>query len=261
MSLSNIKNKLSNESNLKLINRNPYGFSSSDHINRISSNYRLHNGTQRDSSNNSIYDTQNYANNNKLNKNLEGSSLVSNNLMYNNNSHNENNTNLNTGNNNISNDNTTPNNTFQNSLHDTVFVQSKPRYEFYGYAFYLVSFLALSIYLIWAFSTEAFFQKIGFYYYPNRYWAIALPDYVVVIILFYFAIFLSYNFIHTPSFNSLNTVTDKYSNLMKNVKYTRVEDDDDIPDLQDIPISIVNAYLYSDSFYPPSEPYSTYSPT
>lgn len=47
---------------------------------------------------------------------------------------------------------------------------------------------------------------------------------------------------------------------MKSVKFSRLEDNDDIPELQDIPISIVNAYLYSDSFNPPSEPYSTYSP-
>jgi len=48
---------------------------------------------------------------------------------------------------------------------------------------------------------------------------------------------------------------------MKNVKYTRLEEDDDIPDLQDIPISIVNAYLYSDSFNLPGQSYSTYSPS
>jgi len=54
---------------------------------------------------------------------------------------------------------------------------------------------------------------------------------------------------------------DKYSNLMKSVNYSRLEEDNDIPDLQDIPISIVNAYLYSDSFNQQNEQYSTYSPS
>ncbi|OUM64216.1 hypothetical protein PIROE2DRAFT_42774, partial [Piromyces sp. E2] len=83
---------------------------------------------------------------------------------------------------------------------------SKPAYEFYGYAFYLVSFLAMGLWLLWAFSTESFSNKIGFTYYPKRYWAIALPDYIVICILFGVVIFLCYNFIHTPSFDSLNTI-------------------------------------------------------
>jgi len=252
---NNIRSKLSSENNLKHLSRNPYSFNSSDHINfsRTSSNYRIHNASQKDLTSNSQLNPQN--NNNKSNKNLDNSPIfTNNNILYNSNS----NSNLNQ-NNNIANNNNL-NNNFQNSIHDTLFIQSKPAYEFYGYAFYLVSFVAMFLWLVWAFFSE-YINNLGFTYYPNRYWAVAIPDYIIICILFYVVIFLCYNFIHTPSFDSLNTVTDKYSNLMKSVNYSRLEEDNDIPDLQDIPISIVNAYLYSDSFNQQNEQYSTYSPS
>ncbi|ORX64968.1 PIG-P-domain-containing protein [Anaeromyces robustus] len=138
------------------------------------------------------------------------------------------------------------NNFFQNKTY------SEMTYEFYGFAFYLISFLAFILWLIWAFttkSTDSYLKEhFGFTYFPKRYWAVVIPNYIIMCILFYVVIFLCYNFIHTPSFNSLNTITDKYSILMKNAKYIRLENDEDIPELQDIPISVVNAYLYSDSF-------------
>lgn len=202
MNINNVKNKLINDSNFKAMNRNPYGFISSDHINRTASNYNLQN--QRDLSSNSLFDTQNYINSNKFNKNLDTSPVLNNSVIYNNNNII----------NNLNNSNT-KDNTFKNSLHDTVFIQSKPTYEFYGYAFYLVSFFGICIWLIWAFSSEEFLKRMGLTYYPKKYWAIAIPDYIVVCVLFYVVIFLGYNFIHTPSFDSLNTVTGNFTNNIR----------------------------------------------
>ncbi|ORX56464.1 PIG-P-domain-containing protein [Piromyces finnis] len=222
------------------------------------SNYRIHNASQKDFFS-STYNAHNQINNNRFDNSL---SYSNNNLIYNNNNSNNNsnnNNNINFNENNTLSGNNNINNSYQSSLHNKVFNHSKPVYEFYGYAFYLVSFLGMGIWLFWAFSSESFSKKIGFTYYPKKHWAIAIPNYIVISILFCVAIFLCYNFIHTPSFDSLNTVTDKHSNLMKNVKYTRLEEDNDIPDLQDIPISITNAYLYSDLFNSSSEPYSSYS--
>ncbi|POG65873.1 uncharacterized protein OCT59_011827 [Rhizophagus irregularis] len=119
-----------------------------------------------------------------------------------------------------------------------------PTYEYYGFALYLLSFIAFVIYLLWAYLPDEVLISLGITYYPDRYWALALPVWTFVLVLFIYAAFISINFLNTSPFDSYNTITDDYANIGQNLSQLSGITDDFVPELHDIPIGIVNACLY-----------------
>ncbi|KAG9307795.1 hypothetical protein G9A89_023360 [Geosiphon pyriformis] len=115
---------------------------------------------------------------------------------------------------------------------------------YYGFVLYLVSIMAYVIYLIWAYLPDEALISLGITYYPSRYWALALPVWTFVLILFIYIAFISINFLNTAPLDSFNTITDDYANIGQDLSRLSVIKDDFVPELHDIPIGIVNACLY-----------------
>jgi phosphatidylinositol N-acetylglucosaminyltransferase subunit P len=68
-----------------------------------------------------------------------------------------------------------------------------PTYEYYGFALYLASSVAFLIYLLWAYLPSPFLHQLGIHYYPNRWWALAVPAWLVVGVVYIFVALASYN--------------------------------------------------------------------
>lgn len=68
-----------------------------------------------------------------------------------------------------------------------------PTYEYYGFALYLFSSLAFGLYLLWSYLPSPFLHALGIYYYPNRWWSLALPAWLVVAVIWVFVALASYN--------------------------------------------------------------------
>ncbi|KAF0496463.1 PIG-P-domain-containing protein [Gigaspora margarita] len=119
-----------------------------------------------------------------------------------------------------------------------------PTYEYYGFVLYLLSFIAFAIYLLWAYLPKEVLESLGITYYPDRYWALALPVWSFVLVLFIFVAFISINFLNTAPLDSFNTITDDNANVGQNLSQLSKITDDFVPELHDIPIGIVNACLY-----------------
>jgi phosphatidylinositol glycan class P protein len=68
-----------------------------------------------------------------------------------------------------------------------------PTYEYYGFALYFVSSAAFLIYLLWAYLPSPFLHQLGIYYYPNRWWALAVPAWLVVLLVYVYVALASYN--------------------------------------------------------------------
>jgi phosphatidylinositol glycan class P protein len=68
-----------------------------------------------------------------------------------------------------------------------------PTYEYYGFALYLASSLFFLMYTLWAYLPSPFLHQLGIYYYPNRWWALAIPCWLVVLVLWIYAALQSYN--------------------------------------------------------------------
>ncbi|KAL6863033.1 Vacuolar protein sorting-associated protein 8 [Amphichorda felina] len=84
-----------------------------------------------------------------------------------------------------------------------------PTYEYYGFALYLFSSLAFLVYLLWSYLPSPFLHALGIYYYPNRWWAVATPAFLVMTIVYIYVALASYNIeMLTVPLSSTETIVD-----------------------------------------------------
>jgi phosphatidylinositol glycan class P protein len=68
-----------------------------------------------------------------------------------------------------------------------------PTYEYYGFALYLASSAAFLMYILWAYIPAPMLHQMGIHYYPNRWWALAVPCWLVVLVIYIYVALASYN--------------------------------------------------------------------
>jgi phosphatidylinositol glycan class P protein len=68
-----------------------------------------------------------------------------------------------------------------------------PTYEYYGFALYLASSAAFVMYILWAYLPSPFLYQLGIHYYPDRWWALAVPAWLVICVIYVFVALASYN--------------------------------------------------------------------
>ncbi|KAI9742380.1 MAG: Vacuolar protein sorting-associated protein 8 [Claussenomyces sp. TS43310] len=89
-----------------------------------------------------------------------------------------------------------------------------PTYEYYGFVLYLFSSLAFLIYLLWSYLPSPFLHALGIYYYPNRWWSLAIPSFLVMTLVYIYVALASYNAGHlTLPLSSIETIIDEAANV------------------------------------------------
>lgn len=84
-----------------------------------------------------------------------------------------------------------------------------PTYEYYGFVLYLFSSLSFLIYLLWSFLPSPFLHALGIYYYPNRWWSLAVPSFLVMTVVYIYVALQSYNTeVLTLPLNAIQTIVD-----------------------------------------------------
>ena len=68
-----------------------------------------------------------------------------------------------------------------------------PTYEYYGFTLYLTSSLCFIVYILWSYLPSPFLHQLGIYYYPNRWWALAIPAWTVMFGVYIYVALASYN--------------------------------------------------------------------
>lgn len=68
-----------------------------------------------------------------------------------------------------------------------------PTYEYYGFTLYMTSSLAFIVYLLWAFLPSPFLHQLGIEYYPDRWWALAIPAWIFMLVVYIYVALGSYN--------------------------------------------------------------------
>jgi phosphatidylinositol glycan class P protein len=85
-----------------------------------------------------------------------------------------------------------------------------PTYEYYGFALYLGSSAAFLMYILWAYVPAPMLHQMGIYYYPNRWWALAIPCWLVMLIIYIYVALASYNTQYlTLRLNSIENLVDE----------------------------------------------------
>lgn len=119
--------------------------------------------------------------------------------------------------------------------------------EVYGFVGAISTLVGFTVFLIWAYLPEPWLHTMGITYYPNRYWAMAIPAYVLVAILFVVSFYASLNYMATPPPHSLNSLFDEYTRSPSVVtcgSQSLYEADRPIHAISDIPITGVNALVF-----------------
>jgi len=120
--------------------------------------------------------------------------------------------------------------------------------EVYGFVFWITSFLCYGLYLLWAFLPDTVLVQLGVTYYPDHYWAIAVPTYICFCGCFVIVTYISINFIITEPLDSFSLITDSHSVIVEDSIVRNFEADDKLPALGDIPITVINKLLYQNYF-------------
>ncbi|KAK7261272.1 hypothetical protein RIF29_27581 [Crotalaria pallida] len=117
--------------------------------------------------------------------------------------------------------------------------------EVYGFVGSITTVVASVIFLVWAYVPESWLQSIGISYYPSRYWALAVPTYVMVTIALGLVFYVGLNFISTPSPASLYTVFDEFSRDPSSLDCSLEQDEKPIEPISDIGIDRINNMMFN----------------
>ncbi|XP_010056485.2 phosphatidylinositol N-acetylglucosaminyltransferase subunit P isoform X1 [Eucalyptus grandis] len=118
--------------------------------------------------------------------------------------------------------------------------------EVYGFVGSITTVVATVIFFTWAYVPEHWLHAVGIYYYPSRYWALAVPTYIVVTVALALAFYIGLNFLSTPPPTSLNTLFDEFTRDPSIFGPLGEGDELPIEPLSDIPINEINRLMFDD---------------
>lgn len=114
----------------------------------------------------------------------------------------------------------------------------------YGFALYLGASCGYALYLVWAVVPDQLLHSLGLTYWPQKYWAMAVPIHVLVCLtLFVTCIYPAINLMLVPPVNDSRIITDEFAISADSVNNS----DRGIPAVSDLRISDVCRHLYLDS--------------
>eukprot|EP01129_Flabellula_baltica_P004046 TRINITY_DN1380_c0_g1_i1.p2 TRINITY_DN1380_c0_g1~~TRINITY_DN1380_c0_g1_i1.p2 ORF type:complete len:134 (-),score=25.95 TRINITY_DN1380_c0_g1_i1:277-678(-) len=119
--------------------------------------------------------------------------------------------------------------------------ERKARKEVYGFVLWILTWIFLILYLIWMLSPDWVFHSIGIYYYPDRYWGVAIPIWVGMAAIFYVTFVFLVNMIITADFDSIDLIEDAFYD--KDDRFMDLNDVE-IPAIRDVDLVSMNEYLY-----------------
>jgi phosphatidylinositol glycan class P protein len=113
----------------------------------------------------------------------------------------------------------------------------------YAFVAWISSLIVFVIFIAWAFCPDEVMHKIGITYYPNRYYAIALPSYALVLYLVVGMLYIGINMISTLDPDDIHTSKDNQSRPAPNV-FIKCGGKSGIPEIGDMDPADVSALLY-----------------
>eukprot|EP01018_Ginkgo_biloba_P010475 Gb_18801 [translate_table: standard] len=118
--------------------------------------------------------------------------------------------------------------------------------EVYGFVGSISTIVAIGLFFLWAYLPEPWLHILGITYYPSRYWALAIPAYAMVTIVFVVAFYLSLNRVATVPPASWNSLFDEHTRNASRIKsaHPSTGGEHPIDPISDIPITEVNVNMF-----------------
>jgi PIG-P len=121
-----------------------------------------------------------------------------------------------------------------------------PETEYFGFALFVGSRFVLLVYIVWAFAPRSLLHALNIYYYPSRWWALAVPSFVLVLMIYIYVALASFNVeMLTKPLDSLEIISDIHAKVVPDelVEGLLYRPSDGVWDL---PISDVSQILYGE---------------
>lgn len=158
--------------------------------------------------------------------------------------------------------------------------------EKYGFVVYVGSLVAWYLFLFWSFTPDRYIKALGIEWYPNRCvcisvlygittkltfcscreWALLIPSWIMVCVLYVYIAYFSLNLYHTPALSSMTCVTDTQGKLHPlfeggirqenpsaapppyGIRQSMSDREAEyIPPLYDLPIDLINQAMFGDN--------------
>ena len=133
--------------------------------------------------------------------------------------------------------------------------------EVYGFVLWLSTFVLAAVWIGWAFTPDATLHALGLSYYPDRFWAVSLTAYGMLLLVCVPLVYHAWNMANTLERNHINTIVDTWTrkqqeSIRKQQRQAQedagrrgfgVEERDhrySIPDCVDIPLPKVNRMIH-----------------
>ena len=113
----------------------------------------------------------------------------------------------------------------------------------YAFVGFISSIVAFVIYVFWAFFPKNFLQELGITYYPSRYYGVAIPAYMLVVLVLVVVMYVGVNLFSTHDPESLATIKDEHTRVAPAV-FLKCSTLGGIPDVGDIDPVDVSHLLY-----------------
>lgn len=114
-----------------------------------------------------------------------------------------------------------------------------PGKEYVGFSMYVGASVTVVAYFVWATAPKSWLEAIGAHYYPSRYWAVAVPAFLLMSMLYIYIALSCYNLgiLEYPP-DALETITDLDARICDEPLFA--PSDATI----DLPLSLINDILY-----------------
>lgn len=122
--------------------------------------------------------------------------------------------------------------------------------EYNGFFIYVIACVAFSAWILWAFVPDHLLRKLSISYFPDQYWALAIPAYLLMAMLYaYIATFLYATETLSPPLNDVRCFFDAHSVFPPSSSLVDLDTayvHCATAGVMDLPLLLVNEVLYSE---------------